>query len=477
MLRVLFCWMPISVVMNPVRLVWSKTVFKGYEAIPSKFRQPLAGLGTFGVFLLGSLVPEESGENTRSARMISIFGLLVMIAVLTATSRDPKRIPWHTVIGGMLTQFIIGLFVLRTKAGYDIFAFISEMARTLLGFAMQGVAFLTDEATTQLTWFFIGVIPAIIFFVALVQMLYHIGFIQWFIGKFAVFFFWTLRVSGAEAVVASATPFIGQGESAMLVRPFIPHMTIAELHQILTCGFATIAGSVLVAYIGLGLNPQALVSSCMMSIPASLAVSKMRFPETEETLTGGQIVLPEDTEEESSNALHAFANGAWLGIKISGMIVATLLCIIAMVGLLNGFLGWWGGYWAINDPKLSLELILGYLLYPVAWLLGVPEQDLRKVGELIGMKIVTNEFVAFLALNDAKELLPRSRLIATYALCVSIPTLEERCDCWANKQNRVSATLVRSVSRSVCCLSWLPAGLRTCPRLPCRLSSAVSCPL
>jgi concentrative nucleoside transporter, CNT family len=124
----------------------------------------------------------------------------------------------------------------------------------------------------------------------------------------------------------------------MLIRPFVSHLTMAEIHQVMTSGFATIAGSVLVAYIGLGVNAQALVSSCVMSIPASLAVSKLRYPETEETLTAGRVIVPDDDEHRAANALHAFANGAWLGLKIAGMIVSTLLCIIALVGLVNGIL-------------------------------------------------------------------------------------------------------------------------------------------
>ena len=222
-------------------------------------------------------------------------------------------------------------------------------------------------------------------------------------------------------MVAAASPFIGQGESAMLVRPFVPHLTLAELHQVMTSGFATISGSVLVAYISLGLNSQALVSSCIMSIPASLAVSKMRYPETEGTLTAGRVVVPDDDEHRSANALHAFANGAWLGLKIAGMIVATLLCIIALLGLINGLMTWWGHYININNPPLTLQLVLGYICYPIAFLLGVPRgPDLLKVAELIGVKIVANEFVAFTDLTTLErytEMSPRSRLIATYALC------------------------------------------------------------
>lgn len=397
---------------------------KAYDAIPANSHKPIAALVSFAVFLIGSFVPEETGDNTRANRAISIFGLIVMLAVLTVTSRNWRIIPWHTVIGGMLTQFIVAVFVLRTQAGYDIFKFISDMARALLGFAGQGLAFLTYDDVVLLPWFLTGVVPAIIFFIALVQMLYYVGFLQWFIAKFAVFFFWSLRVSGAEAVVAAATPFIGQGESAMLIRPFLDHLTMAEIHQIMTCGFATIAGSVLVAYIGMGLNAQALVSSCIMSIPATLAVSKMRYPETQTPVTAGKVEVPPSKEDEHTvNALHAFTNGSWFGLKIGATIVACLLTVIAFVGLINGLLSWWGGYWGISDPPLTLELILGYILYPVAWLLGVPRNDLRAVGELIGKKIIINEYAAFNALvNDAPyiHMAARSKLIATYACCVRI---------------------------------------------------------
>ncbi|KAL9625479.1 MAG: hypothetical protein Q9160_000542 [Pyrenula sp. 1 TL-2023] len=416
-LRLIFFWAPITIVTKPMHFVWNNSMVRLTNMIPEKLRTPLAAAGTVAVILVASFASKESADNTRANRAVSLFGLVVMIAALWATSRDRRKIKWHTVIGGMLTQYIVALFVLRTKAGYDIFSFISGLARDLLGFAGEGTSFLTAPSVLTLNWFLTGVIPPIIFFVALVQVLYYFGILQWFIGKFAVFFFWTLRVSGAEAVVAAASPFIGQGESAMLIRPFVAHLTTAELHQIMTSGFATIAGSVLVAYISLGLNAQALVSSCIMSIPASLAISKLRYPETEETLTAGRVVVPDDDEHRAANALHAFANGAWLGLKIAGMIVATLLCILAALGLVNGLLTWWGHYLNINDPPLTIQLLVGYICYPIAFLLGVPRTgDLYKVAQLIG-----NEFVAYSDLTDPKQdfinLSPRSRLIATYALC------------------------------------------------------------
>ena len=165
------------------------------------------------------------------------------------------------------------LFVLRTSVGFSIFGFVSQEAEELLGFARDGVAFLTTPAIAANTYFFFSVLPAIIFFVSFVSILFYWGILQWIIIKAAAFFFWSMRVSGAEAVVAAASPFIGQGESAMLIKPFVPHLTMAELHQVMCSGFATIAGSVLVAYIALGVNGEALISSCVMSIPASLAIS------------------------------------------------------------------------------------------------------------------------------------------------------------------------------------------------------------
>ncbi|PNP80445.1 hypothetical protein FNYG_06044 [Fusarium nygamai] len=431
-LRLVFFHVPSRHVSNVIKKVWLNTAVRVYDLIPAHLRTLAGATVTVAAILIGAFVSEEVADNTRENRAVSLFGMVVFLFILWATSKDRKRINWRTVIGGMLTQYVIGLFVLRTTVGYDIFRFIADRAADLLGFAKAGVAFLTSEDVANTGNFFFGVIPAIIFFISLVQVLYYIGFVQWFIVKFATFVFWGLGVSGAEAVVAAATPFIGQGESAMLVRPFVPHMTKAELHQIMTCGFATISGSVLVGYIGLGLNREALVSSCIMSIPASLAISKMRYPETEETLTAGRVVIPDDDEHKAENALHAFANGAWLGIKIAGTIVCSLLCIIALVAFINGLLTWWGRYLNINDPTpLTLQLILGYLLFPVSFLLGVSRTngtnstgDILPVAKLIAEKIITNEYKAFSLLtnpslenNEFYGLSPRSQLIATYALC------------------------------------------------------------
>jgi nucleoside permease NupC len=336
----------------------------------------------------------------------------------------------------------------------------------------------------------ITVLPAIIFFISIVQVLYYINFLQWFIMKFATFVFWALGVSGAEAVVAAATPFIGQGESAMLVRPFVPHMTKAEIHQIMTCGFATISGSVLVGYIGLGLNREALVSSCIMSIPASLAISKLRYPETEETLTAGRVVIPDDDEHKAENALHAFANGAWLGIKIAGTIMASLLCIIALVGLINGLLTWWGKYLNINDPELTLQTILGYMLYPVSFLLGVPrDHDLLKVSRLIAEKVITVSIPLSLHTSNVISVNPRTvwcENVKNNTLCrtstmplpplpaiLTMPTSPLDLSSLLPTPLLASATLVLSVSRLVFWANSPPREAETSPNLLFRPSARV----
>jgi CNT family concentrative nucleoside transporter len=198
-LRIIFNFVSVSHIMRPVRWTYDQTAMQVYHRIPPRYRVWSAAVMTLAVICVGSFVPEESIDNTRANRAVSIFGLLVFIAILWATSNDRNRIPWHTVIGGMLIQFIIAVFVLKTKAGYDIFNFISYLARAFLGYAEDGLRFLTSQDTVDLRYFITNVIPAIIFFIAVTQCLYHLGALQWLVVKFAHFFFWALRVSGAEA--------------------------------------------------------------------------------------------------------------------------------------------------------------------------------------------------------------------------------------------------------------------------------------
>ena len=408
--------------LRQVQIVWNYATNIVYtKLLVTRPRRLLVGaIITVAVILLGTFVPTETSYSKREDRAISFFGVVVAVFGLWLSSKHRSKIQWNSVIGGILMQFIVALFVLRTKCGFDVFNFISTLARELLGFAKDGVAFLTNTEVSQFGMFFFTVLPAVAFFVAFVHILYYFGIVQWAIIKFAHFFFWSLRVLGAEAITAAASPFIGIGESAILIKDFMPYLTKGELHQIMTSGFSTISGAVLVGYIGLGLNPQALVSSCVMSIPASIAVSKLRHPEIDEPLTSGKVHFPEkdESEERPHNVLQAFSEGATLGLKIAGTMMIQCMCIIGLVALINGILTWFGNYWNIHH--FSLELIGSYILYPVTFLLGTPRDEIYHVSKLIATKFIQNEFVAYnLLMNESpyNEMSKRGTLIATYALC------------------------------------------------------------
>ena len=263
----------------------------------------------------------------------------------------------------------------------------------------------------------------------------------------------------------------------MLVRPFVPHMTKSEIHQIMTCGFATISGSVLVGYIGLGLNAEVLVSSCIMSIPASLAISKLRYPETEEALTAGSVTVPVDKDDKTENVLHAFANGAMLGIKIALSIIASLLCIIALVGLVNGLLTWWGRYLNINGPLLTLQTIFGYCFYPIAFLLGVSREgdDLLLVARLIAEKIIT---VSAFRSDCSTMLINRTSTLHSALSPRTPPTPAFPLDLNSSPPTHaaVSETLVLWVFRSVSLENLHPSEVVISPDWPCRHWSLVSLP-
>lgn len=277
--------------------------------------------------------------------------------------QNRKAVPWLTVSSGMLLQFLLALFVFRSSVGYDIFNWASTFASAYLGFNKAGLGFVFSADIANMGMFIISVVPAVIFFCSTVYCLFYIGTLQWIIKKAAVFFMVLLGTSGAESIVAVASPFIGQGESALLIRPFIPYMTKSELHQVMTSGFATISGSVLYAYMKMGVPGSALLTACIMSIPCSLAISKLRYPETEESLTKGRVSIPPKTEYEA-NILHAAGNGAAIGLRIGGLICANIISLLSLLAAVDAGLTWVGNF--ITIQSLTLELVTGYVLVPVS---------------------------------------------------------------------------------------------------------------
>jgi len=285
---------------------------------------------------------------------------------------------------------------------------------TYLGYSDAGYEFLFGAASSDFAG---SVFPAIIFFCATVELLYYSGVLQVVIRKFATFFLYLMHTSGAESVVAAASPFIGQGENALLVRPFIKDMTKSEIHQIMASGFATISGSVLFGYISLGVSPQYLITAAIMSVPCAIALSKMRYPETEEPATKGEVkIIPLDDRHKANNALHALGNGAKTGMKIVLIIAASLIAVLSLLAALDAFLTWVGNFFYIDT--LTVQTILSYPFYPIAWLMGVDWSDVPAVSELLALKIAANEFAAYQQFVTIKDgMSARSQIIITYALC------------------------------------------------------------
>ncbi|RDB25308.1 Solute carrier family 28 member 3 [Hypsizygus marmoreus] len=421
-LIIAFRYIPNSVVTRPVGAVWEPLVQRPWYSLPYRTRLAVGWLCLLGI-VFGSAFgfPLEEGTGYGD-RAISVLGLAVFQFCFWLTSANRSEIPWPTIIVGLFLQQAIALFVLKSGAGFSIFRWIATLAADFLGQADAGSGFFFDAETTAKHWFFVNTLGSIIFFIAFVQMMYYLGVMQWVIKHFAWFFFKLMNVSGAEAVVAAASPFIGQGESACLVRPYVDLMTVSELHVTMTSGFSTIAGSVLVAYINLGVPPQNLITSSVMSIPASLAISKLRMPEVEEPVTRGQVTVDrgEKKGSEPANALHAFSQGATFGLLVAGQILTNVLTVLALVAMINGLLTWIGLGFGINH--LTLELIVGYIFYPITFFLGVPRAEILRVSQLFATKLVANEFSAYLVLRDIMEksgnpLSPRAYTIASYGLC------------------------------------------------------------
>jgi len=414
-------YIPNSVVTKPVSRTWDTLVSDPWFKLHYYVRLAIGWLVLLGLVFGSAYGFSLEPGTTYGQRTQSVFGLFAFQLILWVCSKNRKAIQWRTIIVGLAMQQILAMFVLRSGAGFAIFNWIATLASDFLTQAYYGSAFFfTNDIVFSQFWFFTNTLGAIIFFIAFAEMMYYLGVLQWIIAKLGWFFLKTLNVSGAEAVVAAASPFIGQGESACMVKPYVNTMTASEIHQTLTSGFATIAGSVLAAYIGFGMPAVYLVTSAVMSIPASIAISKLRWPEVDEPLTRGKIVVARD-DNKAQNCLHAFSNGAWFGLRVAGLILCNVLTIIALVHVIDGVLAYIGRSWGItesNQGPLSLSLIFSYVFYPLAWLMGVPKPDLLKVARLLGIKLVQNEFVAYAELATIRDTMTaRGFNIAVYSLC------------------------------------------------------------
>jgi concentrative nucleoside transporter, CNT family len=351
-------------------------------------------------------------------RMVSLLGLFVMLGVAYSLSDNRKRIQWRTVISGVLLQITFGLLILKTDLGRNVFDTIGKGFNAILGFTAEGARFLFGNLATpsdSLGFIFATmVLPTIIFMSALMSVLYHIGVMQKVVELVAKVMMKVMKVSGAESLAAAANIFVGQTEAPLVIKPYVNKMTRSELMCLMSGGMATVAGGVLAAFVGFGIDAAHLLAASVMSAPAAIVCAKLLVPETEESATAGVVKV--DLPKISTNVIDAAATGASDGLRLAVNVAAMLLAFIALIAMLNGILSFIGGQFGYE--KLTFELIIGYMNAPVAWLLGVPWADCVAVGGMLGKKLVLNEFVGYLDLAGAKgQISERAAIIATYALC------------------------------------------------------------
>lgn len=344
-------------------------------------------------------------------RFVSLLGFFLFLSLAWAISENRDKVNLRLLIWGLGLQFLLAIIILKTRAGLLVFEGARLIMTGLLDFSDIGARFLFGSLVSNNS---LGatvafkVLPTIIFVSSLMGVLFYLRIIQVVVRAFARVMQRTMRASGAEALLAAMLVFMGI-ESTVGLKDYITSMTRSEIFTIMTCFLATIAGSVMAVYVSFGANAGHLLAASVMSAPASIVISKLMIPELEEPLTGrelGGILKSEDT-----NFIEAAANGALNGLKLAASIGAILMAFVALIGMLDYFLQY------INT---SFEMLGGYAFAPVAFIMGVPWADCLHVGQLLGVKVIFNEFLSYQKMGlliDAGLLQERSRTIATYALC------------------------------------------------------------
>ncbi|WP_226036806.1 NupC/NupG family nucleoside CNT transporter [Aquibacillus saliphilus] len=346
-----------------------------------------------------------------------IFGILTVLSIAFLFSSKKKAIKLRTILGGLAIQLLFAFIVLEWETGRSALQWFTLRVQNIIDYANEGIGFLfgslanSDEFGTI---FAFHILPVIIFFSALISVLYYLGIMQWFIKILGGALSKLLGTSKSESLSAAANIFVGQTEAPLVVRPFLGKMTNSELFAVMTGGLASVAGSVLIGYSLLGVPLEYLLAASFMAAPAGLVMAKIMMPETEQSETSDEIKLEKDTE--TTNVIDAAAQGASDGLKLALNVGAMLLAFIALIALLNGILGGIGGIFGFND--LTIQGILGYIFSPLAFAIGVPWSEAVTAGSFIGQKLVLNEFVAYAAFAPMiAELSEKTVLVVSFALC------------------------------------------------------------
>jgi CNT family concentrative nucleoside transporter len=372
------------------------------------------------------------------ARFTGIIGIAIILGLAFLWSNNRKAINYRLVITGLLLQVALAIFILKVPIGQDIFAFLGKAINKLLDFSQQGGIFVFGDLTkvskilppsiVSTGVFLFILIPTIIFVCVLVSMAYHVGIMQRIVAVLARFVHWAMRVSGSEALSNVASAFVGQVEAQIMIRPYLSGMTMSELLASMTGSMACIAGGVMAVYISMGVPASYLLAASLMAAPGALVISKIVFPETEQSETKGVVKL--EVKKQHTNIMDAISHGATDGMAIATNVIAMLIGVIALVALVDAllgyfglFLGWTGislDFIGLNVDNLRLKDVFGAFFSLFAIVMGVPPSESFSVGSLMGTKMVINEFVAYSDLSPMIQqgvLSAKSVVIASFALC------------------------------------------------------------
>ncbi|XP_068461128.1 solute carrier family 28 member 3-like [Clinocottus analis] len=375
----------------------------------------------------GWLVLDTAKRGSR--QLVSFAGLLLIVFCMLIFSKHPFRWCWQTLVCGIGLQFVCGLLILRTTFGLVGIEWIGKKAETFMSFADVGSKFVFG-ASYQDHLFVFKVMPILVFISSVISILFYVGFMPWLVGKIGFIMQVTMATSPAESMAAAGNLFLGQTESPLLIRPYISELTRSEMHAVMTAGFASVSGGVLGAYISFGVEATHLLTATVMSIPASLAMAKTFWPETETTRVTASNLL-KMKHGDSQNMFAAASHGASCAIGAVAEIVVNLLAFLSLLAFIDAALSWLGGM--LDCPQLSFSLICSYVFMPLSFMLGVSWEDSFIVAELIGLKTFINEFIAYQKLSEfitkrkaggpeyvgnVKQYISiHSETIATYALC------------------------------------------------------------
>lgn len=348
--------------------------------------------------------------------IISLLGILSLLAVAFLFSKHRTEINLRTVGGAFALQFIIGALALYLPFGKRVLESISAGVSSILGYGQAGIDFMFGDIGSFKIGFVFAfhVLPIVIFFSSLVAVLYYLGIMGWIIRVIGGGLQKLLGTSRAESMSATANIFVSQTEAPIVVKPYIATMTKSEIFAVMVGGMATVAGSVLAGYVALGVEMKYLLAASFMAAPGGLLMAKMLLPERDKIQEGDELIEAE--HDQYVNVIDAAAGGASAGLSLAVNIGAMLLAFVALIAMMNGFLGWAGGFVGMTD--LSLQYILGLAFQPVAFMLGIPWAESAIAGSLIGQKLVLNEFIAFIDFADQKALLSaHTQAVVSFALC------------------------------------------------------------